>query len=245
MHIDQLDYLPLTGPFFSLLLGILLFVIVFIQVRALQYTYSRIGISSGVALLLLLGCLLGSYVNVPVAQLPEQQIVSGQEIEFFGMRYVVPIVVDWPGTILAVNLGGAVIPGLTSLYLIAKSRLWWLSLLAVAGVAAICHMLAQPIRGLGIAVPVLVPAASSAIIALLLSRRHVAPLAYISGSLGTLIGADLLNLDKVQGLGAPIVSIGGAGTFDGVFVTGVIAVLLASLAGGRVARPSGNRTQLS
>ena len=43
------------------------------------------------------------------------------------------------------------------------------------------------------------------------------------------IGADLLNLDKLQGLGAPIASIGGAGTFDGVFLTGVVAVLIASL----------------
>jgi uncharacterized membrane protein len=50
-------------------------------------------------------------------------------------------------------------------------------------------------------------------------------------SLGTLIGADLLNLDKVQGLGAPVVSIGGAGTFDGIFVIGILAVLLASLSG--------------
>jgi len=55
------------------------------------------------------------------------------------------------------------------------------------------------------------------------------PLAYIAGSLGTLIGADLTNLDKVRGLGAPVASIGGAGTFDGIFLTGILAVLLASL----------------
>lgn len=44
-----------------------------------------------------------------------------------------------------------------------------------------------------------------------------------------LIGADLLNLGAVRGLGAPVASIGGAGTFDGIFVTGILAVLLASL----------------
>jgi uncharacterized membrane protein len=64
---------------------------------------------------------------------------------------------------------------------------------------------------------------------LLLSRRHAAPLAYISGSLGTLIGADLLNLGRVEGLGAPVASIGGAGTFDGIFLTGILAVLIASI----------------
>ena len=51
-------------------------------------------------------------------------------------------------------------------------------------------------------------------------------LAYICGVLGVLIGADLLNLNKIKKLGAPTASIGGAGTFDGIFLTGVLAVLL-------------------
>jgi uncharacterized membrane protein len=63
--------------------------------------------------------------------------------------------------------------------------------------------------------------------ALLLSRQSAPALAYVAGSLGTLIGADLLNLDKLQGLRAPVASIGGSGTFDGIFLTGILAVLLA------------------
>jgi len=122
-----------------------------------------------------------------------------------------------------------VIPGLLSLYLLARNRLWGLGLIAIAGVTVVCHILAEPVPGLGIALPVFVPPASAAIVALLLSRRYAAPLAYIGGSLGTLIGADLLNLGKVQGLGAPVASIGGAGTFDGIFLTGILAVLLASI----------------
>jgi len=164
-----------------------------------------------------------------VAELPERQIAQGQEITFYGMRYVVPVIVDWPGTVIAVNVGGALIPGLMSFYLLVKHRLWIRGLVAVACVAAVCHQLAHPMPGLGIALPVFVPAVVTAVVALLLSRRHAAPLAYIGGSLGTLIGADLLNLDKVQGLGAPIASIGGAGTFDGIFLVGVVAVLIASL----------------
>ena len=103
-----------------------------------------------------------------------------------------------------------------------------MGLLATACVAAVCHFLADPVPGVGIALPVLVPSFTAAIVALLLSREHAAPLAYICGSLGTLFGADLLNLGKVQGLGAPIASIGGAGTFDGVFLIGIVAVLIAS-----------------
>jgi uncharacterized membrane protein len=96
-------------------------------------------------------------------------------------------------------------------------------------VALILHWLATPVPGVGIAVPVFLPAIATAVVALVLSRDNAAPLAYIGGSLGTLIGADLTNLDKVRGLGAPVASIGGAGTFDGIFLTGILAVLLASL----------------
>jgi putative Mg2+ transporter-C (MgtC) family protein len=49
---------------------------------------------------------------------------------------------------------------------------------------------------------------------------------WITSAIGTLIGADLLNLRKIRGLGAPVASIGGAGTFDGIFLAGIIAVLL-------------------
>jgi uncharacterized membrane protein len=128
---------------------------------------------------------------------------------------------------------------LLSLHLIARNRLYGLSLASVAIVAAVCHFLAEPVPGLGIAEPVFVPPFVTALVALLLSRRHAAPLAYISGSLGTLIGADLLNLDKIQGLGAPIASIGGAGTFDGIFVTSALAVLYAGVASPREISPAG------
>jgi uncharacterized membrane protein len=136
---------------------------------------------------------------------------------------------DWAGTVIAVNVGGAVIPTLMSLYLLGKRRLWLNGAIATAVVAIVLHWLANPVPGVGIVVPVFLPALVTAIIALLLSRENAAPLAYIGGSMGTLIGADLTNLDKIRGLGAPVASIGGAGTFDGIFLTGILAVLLASI----------------
>jgi uncharacterized membrane protein len=45
--------------------------------------------------------------------------------------------------------------------------------------------------------------------------------------MGALIGGDLLNLGRVAEMSAPMLSIGGAGTFDGVFLTGILAGLLA------------------
>jgi uncharacterized membrane protein len=231
MPSNQLHYLPLTPTFFSILVGVFVVLVVLIQLGVLRYAYRRVGISSRAALMLLLGSLAGSYVNIPLAELPAQEIVAGREITYYGMQYMVPVVTDWPGTVIAINLGGALIPILVSIYLLGRNRMWGLGLLATACVTAVCHFLADPVPGVGIALPVLVPALTTAVVAFLLSREHTAPLAYISGSLGTLIGADLLNLDKLQGLGAPIASIGGAGTFDGVFLTGILAVILASLPG--------------
>ena len=228
MHFSQLHYLPLPLPYLSVLAGVLVVLFIFIQIGALRYAYMRIGMSSIGAMLLLAASLVGSYFNIEVAQLAGQQVVSGQVVSYFGMQYVVPTVVDWPGTVIAVNVGGALIPTLVSLYLIIKNKVWSEALISVACVAAICHIFAEPVSGLGIALPVFVPSLAAAAVALLFFRHKAAPLAYISGSLGTLIGADLLNLGKVAGMGAPIASIGGAGTFDGIFLAGVLAVLIAS-----------------
>ncbi len=210
MQPSGLHFFPLTLPFVLLFFLLVSTLIVVVEIGLLEYAYEKMGINRRYIFTLLLLSLLGSYVNIPVAELPEEQVLSGEEIIFFGMRYVIPFVHEWPRTIVAVNVGGAVIPALLSLYLLVQNRLYGRGLAGVAIVAGIVYWLAQPIRGVGIAVPMFIPA-----------------LAYIAGSLGTLIGADLLNLDKLQGLGAPVASIGGAGTFDGIFLTGILAVLLA------------------
>lgn len=227
--VNILHYLPLSPHFFSILVGIFLVLVAMIEFGVLNYAYTRIGLGPRTALLLLMASLIGSYFNIPVARLPGQQVFVGQEIVFWGVVYPVPVVVDWPGTVIAVNIGGALIPGLMSLYLLIKHRIWVRGIVATGCVTWVCHTLAHPVPGLGIALPTVVPSLTAAVVALLLSGARAAPLAYISGSLGTLCGADLLNLGAVGGLGAPVASIGGAGTFDGIFLVGVIAVVLTSL----------------
>jgi uncharacterized membrane protein len=226
MQLGQMHYLPLTPGFFAILVFLFLLVV---GLRLVRYAFESLGVGSGTAILLLLGSLVGSVFNIPIAELPPERVMSDQVIDFFGMRYAVPVVSQWSGTVIAVNVGGAVIPTLMSLYLLAKLNLWSKGLIAVAVVALVIHWLANPVPGLGIAVPIFMPAIVTAIVALVLSREYAAPLAYIGGGLGTLIGADITNLDKVRGLGAPVASIGGAGTFDGIFLTGIMAVLFASV----------------
>jgi uncharacterized membrane protein len=212
---------PLLAPtFFVFLVGIFIVVVVLIEIRVLRYAYLRIGVSSRVALFLLFSSLVGSYINVPVAHFPDRVVRSGQRLH--------PVVVKRRGTVIDVNVGGAVIPALLSLYLLYANHAWVRGFIATAIMAAIMHMLATPVRGVGIAIPILVPSVATAIVAVLMARQNAAALAYVSGSLGTLIGADLLNLSAVRELGAPVASIGGAGTFDAIFLTGIIAVLLAS-----------------
>ncbi|MCW2314901.1 putative membrane protein [Rhodoblastus acidophilus] len=229
-HWDQTQYLPLAWPFLALLALALALLLILVQVRILRYAYMRLGVSSGWALVLLAASLIGSSINIPIAELAGGDFVAPGEVSYFGMRYVVPEVFSEPGVILAVNVGGALIPTLLSLYVMTKRALWGRALIATAVVAAICHMLAEPVRGVGIALPTFVPPIAAALVAAIVSWEELAPLAYIAGSLGVLIGADLLNLDLLPTLGAPVASIGGAGTFDGIFVTGLLAVLLASIA---------------
>jgi uncharacterized membrane protein len=226
-----MHYFPLTWPFLLLLGVLLVVVVVLIELRVLRYAYEKIGLSRQAAYAVLILTLLGSYVNIPVARFPPERVVSEEVVDFYGVRYVVPTVEEWPGTILAVNVGGGLIPALVSVYLLIKNRLYVRGFLGVAVVTVVVYQLAQPVKGMGIAVPIFIPPLLSAAVALLLSWRQAPPLAYIAGSLGALLGADILNLDKVQGLGAPVASIGGAGTFDGVFLTGILAVLLTPLSG--------------
>src|SRR4030081_181312 len=129
---SQVHYLPLTPGLFSILVFLVVGLVILIQLRILRYAYMRLGIGPGAALLLLFGSLVGSYFNIPVAVLPGHPVRSDQIVDFFGMRYVVPLVTAWPGTVIAVNVGGTVIPTLMSTYLVIRYQLWLKAAIAVA-----------------------------------------------------------------------------------------------------------------
>lgn len=221
-----LYFFPLTALFIIAFFLFLVFLFIFIQVGLIGYAYERIGISAHFIFPLLLLSLLGSAINLPVTRLSGGPIVMQQRTDFFGVRYVIPLIEHHGQTVLAVNVGGAVVPTLISLYLLFTTGIFVRGVLGIAVVSAIVHRLAQPVPGVGIAVPLFVPPLIAALTGLLLSSEHAPALAYVAGTMGCLIGADLLNLRRLAGLGAPVASIGGAGTFDGIFFTGIIAVLL-------------------
>lgn len=224
-----MHYFPLSLFLFLVLFFLVIFLITSIELGILGYAYQRMGIDRRYVFSLMLLSLLGSYINIPVFELPPEEVVSGSYADLFGMRHIIPQVREWPGTVIAVNIGGAVLPLLLSVYLTVKNKLYGSALTGIAIVALLVHTMAYPVRGLGIAVPFFAPPLIASVVALVISREYAPALAYISGSMGALLGADVMNLDKIRGLGAPVASIGGAGTFDGIFLTGIIAVILAGL----------------
>lgn len=228
--------------FFGLLILVGLAVIVFpvLFLTAIGATFAKLGFSWWQAFLILLLTLIGSFINIPVRTLATRPAAPAYDryVAMYGRLYRIPQQV--PRTVLAINVGGALIPLAISLYLLYDSvvisggyLVLGLALLGVAFVTVITKLVARPVPGLGIATPFFIPPLAALFAALILSLfaggvpAAAVIIAYVSGTLGTLVGADLLNLHHIAELGAPTASIGGAGTFDGIFLTGIIAALLA------------------
>ena len=189
--------------------------------------FLRLGLPPSLMFWLLIFTLVGSLINIPIYSFDTREVMGDQVVTYFGMRFRVPRLDQPHKTILAVNVGGALIPLALSIYLMSKISFGFYLPVLVALVTLVVNRLARPVPGLGIGVPGLVPPLVAALGAYLFFPAELrAPCAYIASTMGILIGADLLNLGKIPQLGAPVASIGGAGTFDAIFLSGIIAVLL-------------------
>jgi uncharacterized membrane protein len=223
-------YFPHNFWIFAVLFLILIVVIGLIFIGVVGVAFEEVGFSSTTTILILVSTFLGSYINIPILKLKTTVPVVREEfVSFFGVVYRIPQVeYGERTTLIAINAGGALIPAFVSFYLLWKlpSAIFY-ALVGVVIVAVITHLVARPVKGVGIATPAFIPPIAAALVALLLPSGAPRIVAYVSGVLGTLIGGDLSNLYKIPKLGAPVASIGGGGTFDGVFLSGIIAVLLA------------------
>jgi len=227
-------YIPIQNRFFLILTVILGIVLSLLFINIIGSAFKTLFPSMGayIVSLVLATCLLGSYVNIPVKRYRTQHpIIRVSRVTVFGVTYPVPSLrVGFYETLLAVNVGGAIVPTVTSIYLMAKtpSALLPYVVVAIIVVAGVVKFFSKPVKGVGIVVPVLIPPIAAASAGTLLGSGYFSHVvAYVSGTLGTLVGADLLNLHQIPKMGTPIASIGGAGTFDGIFLAGIIAVLIA------------------
>jgi uncharacterized membrane protein len=215
--------------FYALIfLGLLIVWLVFVWVGIISNVFQALGLPPNLAFMALLAGFLGSYINIPLTEVESGDAELPEVVTHFGMRYRIPVRSQTGKTSVAINVGGAIVPLLISLYVLSLfPEAIFPALIGTAIVAIIVNRSARPIPGLGIATPMFIPPIIAAICGWSLGGHHADAVAYVSGVIGTLVGADLMNLRKIGGLGAPVASIGGAGTFDGIFLTGIVAVLLA------------------
>jgi uncharacterized membrane protein len=212
-------------------LGILLFPLFLAD--ALLSALSKLGLSPGLALLVALGIFLGGLVNIPVYRIRREQPIEYVHVRMFGLQRIIPVQPrQWGYTVIAINLGGGLIPLAVALYELLRisargPNALLAALMAIAINVIVCYLIARPVPNVGITMPSLVPGIVAALTAFIFLPAFAAPVAFAAGVLGPLVGADLLHLRDIQKITTGVASIGGAGTFDGIVISGLIATLLA------------------
>lgn len=221
-----------VGCFSILVAVVLTLVLPWVFADLLATALVKLHLSQRVASLIVLGIFAGSLINIPVKRIVRRERLLLDPLALFGLQGW------WPElqrlraeTLVAVNVGGCVIPAGLAVYevfsLVPQPRA--LGALAAATLmnVIVCYKLARPVEGIGIVMPALVPAAVACSIALLIAPSFAPPVAFVAGVAGPLVGADLLHLRDVNRIESGMVSIGGAGTFDGILLTGILALYLA------------------
>jgi uncharacterized membrane protein len=219
--------LPLAA-FFGLLILLPLF-LADIMLTAL----SRLGLSPEASMWAALGIFLGGMINIPVKRISRTEVLESHAFGMFGFERMFPgRVRRTPYTVIAVNFGGCVVPvGIAAYELVRISRYgaadFALTLAAIGINVAACYYMARPIPRVGIAMPALLPGLLAALCGIVFHQELAPMIAFCAGVLGPLIGADLMHLKDIRSISTGVASIGGAGTFDGIVISGLLATLLA------------------
>ncbi|MFW6081735.1 MAG: DUF1614 domain-containing protein [Desulfosalsimonas sp.] len=213
--------------------AVLLFLLPLFMADVMLTALSRLGLSPQASLLAAAGIFMGGMINIPVNRIPRQDAFESAPNVMFGVdRFLPARTRQTQYTVLAVNFGGCIVPCIIVLYQLGRLAGFGpgaiaSALAAVAVNIVICYKLARPVANVGIAMPPLVPALAAAACALLLNRELAPSIAFCAGVMGPLIGADLMHLKEIEKINTGVASIGGAGTFDGIVISGLLATLLA------------------
>lgn len=212
-------------------LGLLL-LLPFLLANVLLGALGKLGLGPTSSLLAALCIFLGSAVNIPVVRVEQRRPVEYRPQRLLGLHRLLGQVVETRSyMVVAVNVGGCLVPTALAGYQGARLALHAPSVLPAALAVlvlniAVCYYVARPVTNTGITMPALVPAVTAALGGLLLAPSWAPPVAFMAGVLGPVVGADLLHLDDIANLGTGMASIGGAGTFDGIVLSGLVATLL-------------------
>lgn len=221
----------------------LIFISQFIVVKVFVYLGLSLGLGITLSFTMFYLSLLLSPFNIVIKELRTDTYIIQYETQYI-LFYGIPIPVIGRKIVenkilITLNIGGALIPLVISLIMFYRLLLNMPAMTpsileALLITAVITYIIARPIPGVGIAVPMFIPPLVAVTSSLILvgSSKLLAPIAYIAGTLGSLIGADILRLMKdkekiINTIGPSVISIGGAGTFDGIYLSGLLAMILA------------------
>jgi len=218
-----------------LLVGLVILLIPLLFLGVIGAAFTKLGFSWITAIVVVLLMLFGSYVNIPVYTIRRDMVrVSPDTTSYSADAPWSPAPV-WD-TLISINLGGAILPICISLYLLYQAVLiTGTSLLVPVGagvalVALVTFVSTRPVPGVGLRVPLIIPALTALLMGLLLFGGAGIPatvLAFVSGTIGILLGGNLAQLHRVKALDVSDVSIGGAGTFGAIFICCILPALIA------------------
>lgn len=221
------------GCWSALLFLLFLLLIPFFLADVMIAALAKLGLTPQQSVMAAIGIFVGGLINLPLTRIPRENPITETMPGMFGFgRLFLGPHQRASYTVVSVNLGGCLIPTLLAVYEIQRlvdagpTAVWALIIATVLNIG-VCYKVAKPVPNKGIALPPLVPAFVAAGSALLLHLEYAPAIAFVSGVMGPLIGADLLHLRDIGKISTGMASIGGAGTFDGIVLSGILATILA------------------
>ncbi len=219
-------YLPVSLFLFLLFLLLFPFIWIAFTLDVVEVAVAKLGFSPGVALLLFIAVLVGSTINIPLYKVESIVPVAPDFMDMWLEQFWgIPLQKVRQKTIVALNVGGGLIPVLLAIYELTRSSVWAIFWVTVI-VTIVSYYSAQIVPGIGIQMNALISPLTAAISAILIAEPLASSVAFAGGILGTLIGADLLHLKEIERMSPGVLSIGGAGVFDGIAMCGLFSLLL-------------------
>jgi len=228
---------PLSVLTLVLLIGLVLLLIPLLVLGVIGAAFTRLGLSWVEALALVLLMLFGSFVNVPLYLIRRDMVeVTPISYDRYGnpslQRSATPV---WE-TRISLNLGGCILPVFIAAYMMYRvatvtGSLQLVPLFLCAGIVSlVTFVTTREIPGMGIYVPVFIPALTALVAGILISGGGglaAAATALAGGIIGTIAGGNLAHLVRVWDLDIMEISIGGFGTFGAVFLCCILPALIA------------------
>ena len=220
-----------------IIIGFLLLIVPLLFLGLAGAAFTRLGFPWIASIAFVLLMILGSFISIPIGKIRRDTIrlAPSEGVSFDNLAVPSADSGIWE-TVVSLNLGGAVIPLALSCYLLYRAYLIVgpaLPVFAGTGilvVAVVSYFTTRPLKGYGLKSPFFMPGLTALLAGLLISGGaglSAGVIAFISGTAGTLLGANVAHIRDFRDLEVPEVSIGGTGTFAAIFISCILATLIA------------------